>query len=117
MNNTINSSLANNDTLNNIISNENFSQLNPQLQNTIITAVNDNKAKDGGFLGKLLGLKPINIAMNIALLICVLLILIVIIDTLHAYHIDKSINIELINIVLPVVTLSLGYIFGKGSNN
>ena len=116
MANKINDNLTANDSLNDLISSENFSHLNPDLQNKIITTLNENKSKEGGLLGKFLGINPINLAMHIALLICTFLIIIIGIDTIHAYFIGESINIDVLKNILPIITLSLGYIFGKGTN-
>ena len=54
--------------------------------------------------------------MHIGFVICAILILVVIIDAIHSYCVGQSINLDLLEIVFPIVTLSLGYIFGKGSN-
>ena len=49
--------------------------------------------------------------MHIALIICCLLILIVIIDMIHSYIVGNNINMDLISLIIPVVTLSLSDIF------
>ena len=105
------------DSITSLISSESFLNLDTQTQNKLIDAVHNNKEKDGGIMGKFLGTKPANVAMNIALIICVLLILIVIIDFIYSCSRGGEINLDLVNTIVPVISLSLGYIFGKGSSN
>ncbi|MBO5270504.1 MAG: hypothetical protein J6B77_06950 [Clostridia bacterium] len=104
------------DSITSLISSESFLNLDTQTQNKLIEAVHNNREKDGGYMGKFLGTKPANVAMHIALIICFLLIAIVIIDSVYSYTKGEGINLELVNIIVPVVSLSLGYIFGKGSS-
>ena len=92
MSNNLNNNLPENDSLTGLISNENFSHLNSELQNAIITSMNDNKRKEGGWLGRFLGIKPVNVAMHIGFLICAILMLVVIIDS-HLVGYDDIISV------------------------
>lgn len=116
MANEINHNLSGTDTITSIIESDTFVNLNPNLQNKIIDTVHNDKEKDGGVMGKFLGTRPANASMHIGFIICVFLILILIIDFFHSYAINKDINMDLVNQIIPVLTLSMGYIFGKGSN-
>ncbi len=116
MGNGVNQSLNGTDPISAIMESENFVNLDQNLQNKIIDTVYSDKEKDGGVMGKFLGNKPANASMNICLILCVLLIVILVVDIIHSYHVGESINMDLVNTVVPVITLSMGYIFGKGSH-
>lgn len=72
------------------------------------------KNKDLGWIGFIFGAAE-NASKNIAAIISLILIIGASVFTWHIYESDKDNSfIETIwQIVLPVVTLSLGYIFGK----
>jgi len=72
------------------------------------------KNKDLGWIGFLFGTAE-NASKNIAVLICLILIIGAIIFSCIIYKCgtDNSFIETIWQIVLPVVTLSLGYIFGK----
>ena len=99
------------------ISADSFVKLHVEIQDKIISGINENKGKEGGFLGKLFGIKPMNIAMNIAFMICAILFFIVVVDFIRICIQGESFNMELLETIIPVITLSLGYIFGKGFEN
>lgn len=98
-----------------LVSPDNFVNLNSELQSQIIDSVSKNDPSKGGIMGKLLGTDSKNVAMNIVFLVCVLLIVVIILDVLHSHITSQSVNMELINCLIPVVSLSLGFLFGKGS--
>lgn len=113
--NGVNTNLGKDDTLTTLVSSENFLSLDSDLQNKIINTIADEKVKKGGFMGRFLGTEPTNVSMHIALLLCGILIVLLAIDFFHAYRTEQQINMDLVNTIIPVVTLSLGYIFGRGS--
>jgi hypothetical protein len=39
------------------------------------------------------------------------------IDLIHSFLSNQTITSEIWNLIFPVITLSLGYIFGKGESN
>lgn len=98
-----------------LVESDSFLNLEPKIQKQIIDAVNRDKEKQGGFIGKLLGNKPVNLAIHAVLILCLALLLVVVIDNLHAYRVGEPINMELVNIVIPVITLTIGYIFGRSA--
>ena len=116
MANGVNQNLTGTDSIAAIIESENFLNLDQNLQNKVIDTVYSDREKDGGVMGKFLGNKPANASMNIGLILCVLLIIVLLVDIIHSYCVGESINMELVNTVVPVITLSMGYIFGKGSH-
>ena len=114
MGNGVNQNLNGTDPIAVIIESENFLNFDQNLQKKIIDTVYSDKEKDGGVMGKFLGNKPANASMNISLILCALLIVVLIADFIHSLCVSESINMELVKTVVPVITLSLGYIFGKG---
>ena len=72
------------------------------------------KEKDLGWIGSFFGSSE-NSSKNIAAVICFILLLAVIGMSCWIYYMDKdkSFIANLWQLVLPVITLSLGYIFGK----
>ncbi|WP_349667034.1 hypothetical protein [Lacrimispora sp.] len=93
---------------------DNFNKLTETSQTLIINGINENKAKEGGFMGKLFGTKPENVSMHIAFTLCIILLLYCGIDLVGSVITGRQINSELWNTIIPVVTLALGFIFGKG---
>ena len=72
------------------------------------------KNKELGWIGVVLGASE-NSSKNISALICVILLLAIIAMSCWVYKIDgdKDFIGKLWQMILPVITLSLGYIFGK----
>lgn len=103
------------DSLAELVSSEGFLRLDPDVQKRIIDTVSQSKDRPGGFLGRLLGSRSANLAIQTVLILCLALLLVVIVDNLHAYRVGGDINMELINIVIPVISLAIGYIFGRGA--
>lgn len=101
------------------ISTESFNKLNDEQKNIVLTGNNETiaKDKDAGVLGHFLGSNTKNAVIHIALLICLILLLICFVDMIHAFLTNKTITSEIWNLVFPIITLSLGYIFGKSDKN
>lgn len=108
--------ISNNENITDIISSDGFDKLESNLQGKIIDSVQTVKEKDGGYLGRFLGVKASNVSMNIVFLVCIMLMLYLFVDMIHAYIVSESINIELVKTIIPAFTLIIGFIFGKGSN-
>lgn len=72
------------------------------------------KEKDLGWIGSFFGSSE-NSSKNIAAMICLILLFAVIIMSFVVYFLEKDTDFisKLWQIVMPVITLSLGYIFGK----
>ena len=94
----------------------NFNKLSEANQALIINGISDDKTKAGGLMGKLFGVNREIASMNIAALICFMLILICIVDVLSMIFTDNGLHMELISAIIPVISLSVGFIFGKGEN-
>lgn len=72
------------------------------------------KNKDLGWIGQFFGSSD-NSSKNIAAIICLILLIAVIFMSCIVYYLDKDKGFisTLWQMVMPVITLSLGYIFGK----
>lgn len=114
MSNKVNTNL-NTDSITALVESDNFLSLDSNLQNKIIDAVHNDKEKDGGIMGKLLGSRLANLAIHAALILCLALIVVLVVDNLHSYCIGEGVNMDLAGVIIPVVSLSIGYIFGKGA--
>lgn len=114
MKNEITQNLNQTDTITSIISSDTFLNLDSNIQNKIIDTVHNDKEKDGGVMGRFLGTKSTNASMHIGLILSILLVILIGIDFFHSYSVKESINMDLVNSIVPVITLSIGYIFGKG---
>ena len=93
-----------------------FLRLDPATQKQIIGAVKADIEKSGGMLGKFLGTRRDNLAIHTILIICLALILLIVLDNLHAYVTGAEISMELIKVIIPVITLAIGYIIGSRTN-
>lgn len=113
--NGVNTNLGKGDPITTLVGSDNFLNLDSDLQNKIIETIADGKAQQGGIMGRFLGTEPTNVSMHIALILCGVLVVLLGIDFIHAYKTEQQINMDLVSTIIPVVTLSLGYIFGRGS--
>lgn len=64
-------------------------------------------------MGKLLGTRRDNLAIHAVLSICLAPLLLIILDNLHAYRTGTALNMNLSNVVIPVITLAVGYIIAN----
>lgn len=92
--------------------NKNFGKLNPDIQHEIINIVDNTKEKEGGLIGKLVGIKPANAAINIAFVTCsILLFLLCLLPFINDIDLKKDLS----HAIIPAITLILGYVFGKSN--
>lgn len=101
-----NENSLNNDKITSIISTEQFSNLSTDVQNNILNSINNNQSKEGGWMGKLFGIKKELASMNIALTICIILLIAGFFVKDSSYW-DK---------VIPIIAATIGYIFGSRSS-
>lgn len=104
-----------NTTFASLLESDSFIKLDPTIQKQIISAIKMDSEKSGGLLGKLLGTKRDNLSIHTILIICLALILLIIVDNVHAYFTGSEISMELIKVIIPVVTLAIGYIIGNST--
>lgn len=90
---------------------------NEQLQ-AVIDGKNDaDKTKrEGGKFGEWIGTNTKNASIHSALIICIILLTFCGLDLIKSFWPKQGINSEVWNLIFPVITLALGYIFGKGEN-
>ena len=69
------------------------------------------KCEDRSILARIIGGKMPNIALNSAFILCCALIIMVIIITLSLK--DNMLTLETVKAIIPVISMSLGYMFGK----
>ena len=97
-----------------LVTSETFQNIPENIQEKALNSIENQNQNEGGRMGKFFGTKKENAAMNIAFVICCILFVFCLIDIIHAIIYDKSAYTELIKAILPIITLTLGYIFGKG---
>lgn len=96
-----------NDKIVNVISTEQFSGLSTDIQQSVLNSINNDKSKEGGWMGKLFGTKKELASMNIAVVICLILFITGCIINDSQYW-DK---------IIPIVAATIGYIFGRGGKS
>lgn len=98
------------------ISERSFNKLSDEQKKIVLSGNNEtqNKDKDSGWFGKIFGANTKNASIHIAFIICCTLLFFCGIDLVHSFMWKDGITQEVWKLIFPVVTLSLGYIFGKG---
>ena len=81
-----------NTTLASLLESDSFLKLDPAIQKQIICAIKTDNEKSGGLLGKFLGNKRDNLAVHAVLILCLALLLLIILDNLHAYRRQGNAN-------------------------
>lgn len=87
----------------------NFSKLSEEQKSTLLNQMSEEKRK--GILDKFFGDKCVQ--TYIAFLLCLLLLIIGVLINIIEYKQSKAITFEIWNTFCPIITLSLGYMFGK----
>lgn len=113
----LNNNLSGSDNITSVISSDKFGEYSPEMQQAILDKLEKMGQNDGGLMGKLFGNKKELASMNIAVFICSILLLICAIDVIHSIWINGEIHMNLITTMIPVVSLALGFVFGKGESN
>lgn len=116
MANRLNRNELNRDAFSGIASSEMFREYTPDIQNRILDSLESRNQKEGGIMGKLFGNDKDLASMNVAVFICTILMLICIIDIVQSCFGDRQMHMELISSIIPVISLAIGFIFGKGKN-
>ena len=107
----------NNNAVAGLLNKKGFLNLDKDVQSAIVDSVaaGNETDKNGGRMGKFLGANPANASIHIAFLLCTMLVLVLVFDCIFSYSHGKSINMDLVNIITPVVTSALGFVFGRGT--
>lgn len=88
----------------NIISTDQFSGLSTDIQQSVLNSINNDKSKEGGWMGKLFGTKKELASMNIAVVICIILFV-------AGFFINDP---QYWDKIIPIAAATIGYIFGRG---
>ena len=111
----------NDNTISSFLHPEVFNKLNDDLKSKVIETYSANQKhindKKTGKMASLLGSNSKNIPLYIAFVICILLIIIGVIFQFIPEKNRDSTVIEFWELILPIITSILGYIFGKGVDN
>ena len=102
-----------------IMEKEVFNELNDELKGKVIDIYKHyQKQKNesiGGKLSKLLGSNTNNISLYISFTLCVLLIIVGIIYFWIPKNEREKNILEFWNLIIPIITATLGYIFGRNN--
>lgn len=98
----------------NLVTSEAFQNVPENIQEKALNSIQIKNENKGGFMGKIFGTEKENAAMHIAFALCCILLIFCGIDMIHAFNLKETGYTELVKAVLPIVTLTIGYIFGKG---
>lgn len=92
-----------------------FDSLDDPAKRSIILANNRiaTKHADAGLMGRFIGTHPHNASINTALLISTALISLCLIDLMLSFFSGRSVTDKIWDLSIPVVSLGIGYIFGK----
>ena len=99
-----------------LVGSKGFSKLDANIQKNLIDSVTTLKQIESGKMGKLLGTKMPNMAVYSAFLLCRYLLIFAGFAMFISCICCEPFNLELIKIIIPVFTMSLGYMFGKADN-
>lgn len=111
-------SAGGNGTLKEITSNGVFSELTPEIQGQVISAIveEEKDAKNTGFMGRIFGNYTENISRYIAFIVSMALILVGLIYIALPICYKINTNVEFWQIIAPIITGALGYVFGSGTS-
>ena len=117
MGDKIDKGILNNNSINGIPEHV-ISRLNDKQLQTVLIGNNDaeREKRKAGKLGEFFGADTENASIHVALVICIVLILLCVMDLIHSFWVEGTLTSEVWEMIFPVITLSLGYIFGKGES-
>ena len=110
------SKIQNHSSITDLVNSNNFPKMTEELQTTALTSVEKERTSESGMFGKMFGTKKENMAINVAFCMCLLIFILCIADMVRAFKCGESGYTELVKGCIPVFTLTLGYIFGKGNS-
>lgn len=105
-----------NDTLKDLLNSENLDKLSASAQIIAVEKILDNQGKKSGASGNLFGNVKENILLYCAFWLCVILLIFCGIDILRAICCGESAYTDLVENVIPVITLTLGYMLGQNKD-
>lgn len=96
-----------------IIRTESFPTLDLETKHQVIEAHSNEKARSGGIMGRFFGTRPESTAIYIGFILTIVLVLFLLGVVCFVKTPDGNINMDLVNRLVPLITLSIGYTFGK----
>lgn len=96
-----------------IVDDETLLKLSPEQQARVIALSDENRRK-AGLMGKLIGSDKQNAAINSAVLLCVMLLVVFILSVVLKICTGEDYTTVILDFVMSFLTLAIGYIFGKG---
>ena len=115
MDNQINKESISQNTINGIVDASSFINLTPEVQGKIIDSISSNKVTDGGHIGKLLGTNKENAIIHIGFIIICIFLSILVVEVVYSFFANNSVDMELLQTIFPLLSLTIGYVFGKSS--
>lgn len=108
-------SMVSADSLTGMISSESFSGLSAKIQGIAIENVRAVKELESGLIGKLLGTRLPNMAIYGSFVLSVFFVLLILLCVCALIWCGLSCEfvLEVMKLTIPVITMSLGYMFGK----
>ncbi len=100
-----------------LVGTKSFAKLDADIQKNLIDTVTTLKQIESGKMGEILGTKMPNMAVYSAFLLCRYLLIFAGVSMFISWCCGETFNLELIKIIIPVFTMSLGYMFGKSEHN
>lgn len=97
-----------------VISAKGFSELSENVQMEALNSAKPDKKQDGGWMGKLFGNNKENQAINVVFVICALLLLLCFVDAICSLIQGRGAYTELMGNIIPIISLAIGYLLGKG---
>lgn len=87
-----------------------FSSLNDEQKNIVLTGNNSvqDKGIDGGKVGKIIGANTQNASINVALILCCIMLIFCGLDMLHSFCKGVELTTYIWDKSIPIITLSLG---------
>lgn len=110
----INNQLSEHNVLNDALGSKNFLSLTENVQNNLVSAILSSREQDGGQIGKLLGTNVKNATIHAVVIICIVLLIILIFGFYVTYNNNEGLCRTILETIIPVISLSIGYMFGKG---
>lgn len=104
----------NTDSIISAISSDKFSGLSNDMQKKVLNSIGGNDESDGGIMGRIFGSNKEIASMNIVFVICAILLFLCVVDIIFAIIQQRTAYTELTKNIIPIISLAIGYLLGKG---
>ena len=100
------------DSLKDLLDCENLDKLSDAAQIAAVEKILDNQGRESGASSKLFGNIKENILLYCAFWLCIVLLGFCLLDILRSMYIGGSAYTDLVENILPIISLALGYMLG-----